>query len=348
MTIGQLGVRVALTYALFVGLAVGLSPPQTPDKEEPRCPLPLMVCGDDPDSSDARACPPGYRCACVPSCPACLDCAVRVCVLAPPPECRTACDCEPGLGCFEGKCIAGIAPVFCCEGPQCPAGEQCQHRDGRMDRCLAACVDHAWLCRAAGQPDDQCGAGRVCACTASCPTCEDCGQPICVPPSTPPPYRCNDDGTCRQPGDRCICVSSCPTCDDCALNVCVPACDQQCEERRGAVQQRINSVVEPSRKCDTDRDCVHIDTGTACGGTCGALVSQRHAARLEEVVARLDKKFCASYQADGCPFVKPRCEPARAACVEGRCTAVPVGVRATTPAKSGLARPFKHAPSSAR
>lgn len=232
MTLAQIGSRVALTCALFVGLAAGWSEAQVPNEEDKglQCPPPLMTCANDPDSSAARACPPGYRCACVPSCPTCLDCAARVCILAPP-ECRTACDCEAGLGCFEGKCVAGIAPVFCCEGPQCPAGEQCQHHDGRMDRCTAACVDHAWLCRAAGEPDKQCGEGRVCACTASCPSCEDCGEPICVPPGVPPPYDCNDDGTCRQPGDRCICVSSCPACDDCARNVCVPTCDNQCEER---------------------------------------------------------------------------------------------------------------------
>jgi len=266
----------------------------------------------------------------------------------PPPECRTACDCAPGLGCFEGKCIAGFAPVFCCEGEQCPAGEQCQHKDGRMDRCLAACVDHAWLCRAAGQADADCGDGRICACTASCPTCTDCGQPICVPPAAPPPYRCNNDGTCAQPGDRCICVSSCPACDDCALNVCVPACDKQCEERLHAVQQQIASAVERAGTCAADRDCVRIDTSRACAGTCGAAVNETYAAQVEDLIARLDKNLCTTYRADGCPFVTPRCAATRPACVEGRCASVPAPVLGTVSRKTTLARPPKYAPFSGR
>jgi hypothetical protein len=89
--------------------------------------------------------------------------------------------------------------------------------DGRFDG--GSCVDQVWDCDA----DRDCGADRICQCTASCPTCEDCGPPVCVPPG-PTPYRCGEDGTCAQPGDRCICVSSCPECDDCQRTVCMPSC----------------------------------------------------------------------------------------------------------------------------
>jgi hypothetical protein len=97
------------------------------------CPAPVSTCGNE--DGPERDCPPGYRCSCVPSCPGCRDCATQVCLADPTPECRTACDCDPGLGCFDGQCIAGFAPVFCCDSAQCPSGEQCQHGDGRMDRC---------------------------------------------------------------------------------------------------------------------------------------------------------------------------------------------------------------------
>ena len=65
----------------------------------------------------------------------CDDCNAQVCVRSKPSECRTACDCEPGLGCFDGQCIAGFAPVYCCDSDVCPMGEQCQAMDGTRGRC---------------------------------------------------------------------------------------------------------------------------------------------------------------------------------------------------------------------
>ena len=139
---------------------------------------------------DGEVCPAGERCQN-------RDGTIDVC--GRPDECRTACDCSPGLGCFEGQCIAGFAPVFCCEGDVCPARNQCQHRDGRMDRCGEQCIEQAWLCREDDSGNSRCGDNRVCSCTASCPDCEDCGTNVCVPPGSPTPYRCGEDGTCAQP-----------------------------------------------------------------------------------------------------------------------------------------------------
>ena len=84
-----------------------------------------------------------------------------------------------------------------------------------------ACARQAWECG----PERTCDAARVCACTASCPDCEDCGPGVCVPPMTGTPYRCEDDGGCARPEDRCVCVSSCAACDDCHRQVCVRGCD---------------------------------------------------------------------------------------------------------------------------
>jgi hypothetical protein len=241
-------------------------------------------------------------------------------------ECRTACDCEPGLGCFEGQCLAGIVPVFCCEGDQCPAGDQCQHRDGRMDRCEQSCVEQAWLCSDdPNDPNRGCGDGRICSCTASCPQCEDCGPNVCIPPDQPTPYRCDDDGGCAQPGDRCICVSSCPACDDCALSVCVPGCDDpMCEKRRRASSRKINRVVEKTRPCRDDADCVRIDTSTECRGTCGAWINSMYAARVENFIDHVDRRYCDGYQEDGCPYTTPRCVNETGQCIRGACTGVPV------------------------
>ena len=90
--------------------------------------------------------------------------------------------------------------------------------DGQFD--TPACVAHVWDCAA----DPACGNDRSCACTASCPFCDDCGPGVCVPPASISPYRCAADDSCAQPGDRCVCVSSCPDCKDCTRRVCVPNC----------------------------------------------------------------------------------------------------------------------------
>jgi len=125
--------------AIFVVVGDGSSAHAT----DATCPPPLMTCTN---STNGGACPTGYDCTCVPSCPNCRDCPARVCVAAADEKCRTACDCEPGLGCFDGQCIAGFAPVYCCDSATCPSGEQCQHRSGEMDRCSnPTCADGCGL-----------------------------------------------------------------------------------------------------------------------------------------------------------------------------------------------------------
>lgn len=123
--------RLALAAPILAVVLFAFATTASADPK-PQCPAPVQTCGE------ASACPDGTSCRCVPSCPNCRDCAAQVCVPSGKPklECRTACDCDPGLGCFDGKCIAGIAPVYCCDGNQCPAGDMCQGRSGRMGQCL--------------------------------------------------------------------------------------------------------------------------------------------------------------------------------------------------------------------
>jgi len=361
--------RVRLAFglsAVLIGLVMSSAYAVEPTKSGLVCPAPVSTCQTRPDGD--ASCPTGYRCACVPSCPTCRDCAAQVCVpelskqcrtacdcspglmcdegrcvagFAPVfccesdrcpigqqcqhadgrtdrcgKQCQTACDCEPGLGCFDGQCIAGFAPVFCCEGDQCPGDQQCQHRDGRQDRCGQACVTQAWRC---DNPGGQCGQDRVCSCSASCPTCEDCGPGVCLPHGSPTPYKCSADGDCSQPGDRCLCVSSCPECDDCALSVCVPGCDPMCDRRQRISSKRIDRVVDLTRQCRSDSECVQVDTSSACRGTCGAWVNQRYAERVKKLIDYLDQRYCATFQADGCSMTAPKCAAQRGVCVDGLC-----------------------------
>jgi hypothetical protein len=96
---------------------------------------PLPLAAERAPSLLLDDCPAGFRCTCVPSEPQGKDCAAQVCVADPERECKTACDCEPGLGCFEGRCLPGIVPVYCCDSDICPEAQQCQHREGGFDRC---------------------------------------------------------------------------------------------------------------------------------------------------------------------------------------------------------------------
>lgn len=419
--------------AVVSSLLLFVSPAFAGDEAQ-MCPSPLMVCENATGTDDG--CPRGYVCTCVPSCPRCRDCATRVCVQAaepqcrtacdcepglgcfdnrciagfaavyccdgdvcPPgnqcqhkngdmdrcpraePECRTACDCDPGLGCFDNQCIAGFAPVFCCDSDQCPAGQQCQHKDGRNDhcprpepecrsacdckagdgchdgrcvatdvpvyccesdecrsgfacqhrdgrpgQCQAECTDQAWLCRTAGDAA-ACGDDRVCTCSAACPSCENCGPSVCVPPNLGiNPYACNDDGSCSRRGDRCTCVSSCPECDDCALNLCLPSCntsDRHCTDRLEKSRKAIRMVSDRSRRCFRDADCVHVDTSTECEGTCGTFVNRMRRSFVARANRYLDHKICSAYQDDGCPYATPGCLQLEPACVEGLCTGRP-------------------------
>lgn len=137
-------VFLVLTVVLLA-LAVKVAAEERPEVwRPPVCEPPISTCRTLPEAASevplaGELCPPGATCICVPSCPECDDCAASVCVPEQRSECRSACDCAPGLGCFDGRCIAGItqrfAPVFCCDGGTCPTGQLCQERGGEMGRC---------------------------------------------------------------------------------------------------------------------------------------------------------------------------------------------------------------------
>ena len=231
----------ALLGMVLVLFTPGAAPAgDRPEFDDRVCRPPISTCGPvvNGDALGWQICPPGSTCVCVPSCPACRDCAVRVCVVDPSHECRTACDCAPGLGCFNGQCLAGFAPVFCCDARLCPAGEICQHRDGEHDRCSAP--------------------------------------------------------------------------------------DPMCMERIRKVNHKIERLIHRASRCRADQDCVHIETTTQCGGTCGAFINGKYEEKVGRRIRRFDHKICDGFVEDGCPFATPGCQAVRGVCVEGRCAGVAV------------------------
>lgn len=333
-----------MTYKRLVGLGLAVSLlliggfVQDASATHPvrMCPAPISVCaptitGDASIVPFPSPCPPGHVCACVPSCPECDDCAAQVCIPGDHAECRTACDCDPGLGCFDGQCIAGFAPVLCCERDGCGDTGICQSETGTFKRCgNDGChAPQVWLCpdksMGLGNMIDGCGEGRQCSCSASCQLCEDCGPGVCVPSGTPTPYRCESDGDCAQ-GDSCECVSSCPDCDDCAMSVCVPErCeDPQCEQRVRKSQYKIKRLVKRASRCEADDQCVQISTDTECQGSCGAWVNRMYAEPATRAIHRIDARICDGFQEDGCPYATPGCLATEGVCRHGRCRGVAV------------------------
>jgi hypothetical protein len=150
-------------YLAFVAVAVlsaGTADAQFPG-DELVCPAPVAVCG--PGHGE---CPDGTECVCVSSCPACDDCAAFVCIDRKA-ECDSACDCPGTLGCFDGQCIAGFAPVYCCDHGECPSGQQCEFENGEISRCdfstcdtrrrlLRATIDQMVANHSACRTDEQC------------------------------------------------------------------------------------------------------------------------------------------------------------------------------------------------
>jgi hypothetical protein len=236
----RLAASVPAVFLLIIGAAPFAAPVSAAYSDQ-MCPAPISVCqptiaGDPSIVPSPNPCPDGYSCVCVPSCPECADCAAQVCMPSPR-ECKTACDCDPGLGCFEGRCIAGFAPVFCCERDECPSFGVCQSQSGEYERC---------------------------------------------------------DGP-------------------------------MCERRLRLSRLKIKRVVRRASRCETANQCVRVDTGTQCRGSCGAWVNRLYAQPVERIVGRIDRRICDGYQADGCPYATPGCLAERGVCRRGRCRGVPAG-----------------------
>lgn len=104
------------------------------------CAAPGAACGNE--IGDSCQCADGqWQCPVHP--PLGMGCNL-VCRPEPPnpdPACTTACDCDPGLGCFNGRCAVGVAPVYCCDA-ECPADAACQRADAGYQTCrpAGACV----------------------------------------------------------------------------------------------------------------------------------------------------------------------------------------------------------------
>lgn len=95
-----------------------------------------------------------------------------------------------------------------------------------------------------------------------------------------------------------------------------------CARRQRISSRRIDRVIELTRQCRSDADCVQVDTNSSCRSTCGAFVNQRYADRIKRLLSYLDQRYCATFADDGCAKPEILCAKQQAACVDQRCTAV--------------------------
>jgi hypothetical protein len=95
-----------------------------------------------------------------------------------------------------------------------------------------------------------------------------------------------------------------------------------CDRRQRISSKRIDRVIQLTRQCTSDADCVRVDSATACRSTCGAFVNQRYAERVKKLIDYVDQRYCATFTADGCSKPVLRCPRQSAACVDNLCTSV--------------------------
>ena len=98
-----------------------------------------------------------------------------------------------------------------------------------------------------------------------------------------------------------------------------------CRERIERVSRAIRKVIKKNSSCRADSDCVGINPGTECRGSCGAYVNRWRADRVKRKIERLDRKFCSDFEEDGRRFEAVACPAAPAgilmpSCVDNRCT----------------------------
>ena len=296
--------RVALMLPLFVALAfspgqafaISCGDAQCEPEEGETCDTCPVDCG----------CLEGFMCvggecveACVP------DCEGKECG---PDGCGGVCgECEPGLFCNGGSCMAGescgeliVCSVGCVTltGPQClvacleQGSPEAKELFGALTVCLVAvcgvdidldCLMTELTGQCQGEYDACMGCdpdcdGKMCGddgCDGSCGECagaEVCDDNQCVPECVPDCVlkTCGDDG----------CGGSCGECEPgyiCDMTHCVETCIPECADKEcgddgcGA----FCGVCGPGEKCQQDQcicmaDCTGKECGSdGCGGMCG-------------------------------------------------------------------------------
>ena len=176
----------------------------------------------------------------------------------------------------------------------CPVAINSGHKDafaatlGALDKAICVANDYAKLC---GYATPKC-LGPNPGCVA--------GKCVYSKPKDPPPAAC-PPGFFKAYGS----------------DVCQVA---DCANMASAKAAAINSAVDAAKACAADSDCVIVQTGTQCGGTCGAAINGAGKAAVTAVVQWVDDNICkANDYPKLCGYATPGCLAPNPGCNAGVC-----------------------------
>lgn len=93
-----------------------------------------------------------------------------------------------------------------------------------------------------------------------------------------------------------------------------------CANMATAKANAINVAVAAAQTCTADNQCVIVQTGTQCGGTCGAAVNSAAKDAVTVVVQWVDKNICqANDYPKQCGYATPGCIAPNPGCKAGIC-----------------------------
>ena len=124
------------------------------------------------------------------------------------PGCKVRCDCNQGLECVSGKCIAGVAPVYCCDKAGCRAGAACKDKAGKDGKCGGS----SGGCKANGDCGKPSCRTQLTNCVQTTPTCSS-GKCSNVNKTV-------SNASCNSTTGLCVAAKRCRSSADCGSASC--------------------------------------------------------------------------------------------------------------------------------
>lgn len=165
--------------------------------------------------------------------------------------------------------------------------------------------------------------------------CEHGGRSYAEGEQYKDPDGCNTC-TCTVEGSVCtvkMCTSQAEE-EDAALPL-TSSCEEQTAESSHALHAALSDA---DRRCASDDDCTLYYLGSDCYAGCGAVLSVRGAAALEELASEHATTECHGFTAKGCKLIVPPCVALGAPlCVAGACRELTVDGDDSSISDAGIA-----------
>ena len=98
-----------------------------------------------------------------------------------------------------------------------------------------------------------------------------------------------------------------------------------CENMSTSVNGAIDAAVAAAKACTKDKQCVIVQTSTACQGTCGVAVNKDDKSGVKDVVEWVSENICEENDfASMCGYATPSCLAPNPGCEAGACVYIKV------------------------